>query len=175
MGSSAKARFSSPGAFRILYRWDDGRGRSHLHHRRRKGPSARRLRGPQPYRAECPPYRRRHPPRAGRITLHGGLDGPLDTNIVSRRHVPSPNPAGGRFAQLSHEYCRFRRSYIGRLFSLNEGSASRFLYTKGRDPANVDEHDMIHLIGTHTGEKITGFYETEESVEGDANLIRISP
>ncbi len=69
----------------------------------------------------------------------------------------------------------FGDNYIGRLFSLNEGPASGFLYTKGRDPANVDEHDMIHLIGTHTGEKITGFYETEESVEGDANLIRISP
>ncbi|HON48029.1 MAG TPA: hypothetical protein PLZ60_09790 [Kiritimatiellia bacterium] len=69
----------------------------------------------------------------------------------------------------------FGDNYIGRLFSLNEGPASGFLYTKGRDPANVDEHDMIHLIGTHTGEKITGFYETEESVEGDAHLIRISP
>ncbi len=70
----------------------------------------------------------------------------------------------------------FGSNNIGRLFSLNEGPASGFFYTKGVNPDNADPFDMIHVMGTHVGNQITGVFETEESsVTGQASLIRINP
>ena len=62
---------------------------------------------------------------------------------------------------------------IGRLFSLDDGPASGFFYTEGLN-ANEDPHDMIHVMGTHAGDQITGTYEADNpDVTGEVSLIRL--